>query len=609
MHSISIWLDFQVKSGELPVLDARVRAIIQFTGTVVNQDSTSSNNTIVLDLLDNGNADPDITKGDGVYSRYFGKYFRGAGTYSVTLSVDAMDGRAYSIRSSTNSKQFGNFHCFPYEYVWTCWLNFPIITTDAVECCGSVIRVPLERRELTGAFSRLVPGGVISAGSNQFGNAPSSPTNTTWQEPEALDVLPPSRITDLRVHVEPTTQRITFQWTAVGDDFDIGTGNYFVHNTMWNMSITFLRRFYLQLTLMSFDWRRTKLGSKYHRCSSKQKLFRHRLPDLLAIQWIWLWWISIVTTAGSMPLSGLSIAVVTADEFPTWSNFGCQARLPPPRLPRQSGRLLPCQSTMFHLSGSMVAAWALFTGPPSSPAFALLCSSSSWLFTLSWQPRGARTRSKTANLDHPSLPTSQRPSAALFTRLLRPRAFQRPIWPCRTRTKRSLANTSLELSPFTTVERFQFTGALLSCCKNTSVATVLAGRTSLLTTFQPPMTLRSSAEVITSTPEVPSTVEWCILTSRTSTRNPPPRPRHLRQTTGLIRWITKALHPWNRMAVTIRQLTTTIPSRVLPRSQNRRRSSATVLVDWCLICHFTALSHRWLPSARSATSLKSECNR
>lgn len=84
----------------------------------------------------------------------------------------------------------------------------------------------MERRELTGAFSRLVPGGVISAGSSQFTNTPSSLIgNTTWQEPEALDILPPSRVTDLRVHVEPTTQRITFQWTAVGDDFDIGTGN------------------------------------------------------------------------------------------------------------------------------------------------------------------------------------------------------------------------------------------------------------------------------------------------------------------------------------------------------------------------------------------------
>lgn len=51
--------------------------------------------------------DPDITRGDGVYSRYFGRYFRGAGTYTVTLSVDAMDGRAYTIRSSANPNPSG----------------------------------------------------------------------------------------------------------------------------------------------------------------------------------------------------------------------------------------------------------------------------------------------------------------------------------------------------------------------------------------------------------------------------------------------------------------------------------------------------------------------
>lgn len=101
-----------------------------------------------------------------------------------------------------------------------------MIETDSVECCGSVIRIPLERRELTGAFSRLVPGGVISAGSSQLASSPSATTNATLgQIAEALDILPPSRVTDLRVHVEPTTQRVTFQWTAVGDDFDIGTGN------------------------------------------------------------------------------------------------------------------------------------------------------------------------------------------------------------------------------------------------------------------------------------------------------------------------------------------------------------------------------------------------
>ena len=50
----------QVKSGELPVLDARVRAIIQYTGTSAAHDS-SVNNTQVLELLDNGNAGTFIT--------------------------------------------------------------------------------------------------------------------------------------------------------------------------------------------------------------------------------------------------------------------------------------------------------------------------------------------------------------------------------------------------------------------------------------------------------------------------------------------------------------------------------------------------------------------
>lgn len=116
-----------------------------------------------------------------------------------------------------------NFELFDFRLKW---FLIAIWLIDSVECCGSVIRIPLERRELTGAFSRLVPGEVISAGSNQFGSSPSATTNTTFgQNAEALDILPPSRVTDLRVHVEPTTQRVTFQWTAVGDDFDIGTGN------------------------------------------------------------------------------------------------------------------------------------------------------------------------------------------------------------------------------------------------------------------------------------------------------------------------------------------------------------------------------------------------
>jgi len=88
--------------------------------------------------------------------------------------------------------------------------------------------VPLDRRELTGAFSRLIPGGIITAGNSHvhFQSVPST-NNASWPAvEETIDLLPPSRVTDLRVHVEPTTQRVTFQWTAVGDDFDVGTGNF-----------------------------------------------------------------------------------------------------------------------------------------------------------------------------------------------------------------------------------------------------------------------------------------------------------------------------------------------------------------------------------------------
>ena len=151
-----------------------------------------------------------------------------------------------------------------------------------------MIRVPLERRELTGAFSRLVPGEVISAGSSQFVSSPSLAANSTTfgQEPEALDILPPSRVTDLRVHVEPTTQRVTFQWTAVGDDFDIGTGKTFPPFNLKNLNYIKFISDSLQLTRTNCDWPQTKLGSKCRRRSSKPKLCRPRLRVSVATRWI-----------------------------------------------------------------------------------------------------------------------------------------------------------------------------------------------------------------------------------------------------------------------------------------------------------------------------------
>jgi len=114
-----------------------------------------------------------------------------------------MDGRAYSIRSSS-------------------------ISPGNMECCGSVIRVPSERRELTGPFNRIVAGGILTVNPSHI--YPIVPVNSTTNLPEtdstiSTDTLPPSRITDLRVQPDKATQKVTFSWTAVGDDYDVGTGN------------------------------------------------------------------------------------------------------------------------------------------------------------------------------------------------------------------------------------------------------------------------------------------------------------------------------------------------------------------------------------------------
>ena len=172
-----------------------------------------------------------------MYSRYFANYFRGAGTYAITLSVDAMDGRAYSIRSSSISP--GNVNVFKKINIVIGRRrtknqstnkadHFSIKSTGNMECCGSVIRVPAERRELTGPFNRIVAGGILTV--NPVHIYPIVPINSsTTNLPEtdstiSPDTLPPSRITDLRVQPDKASQKVTFYWTAVGDDYDVGTG-------------------------------------------------------------------------------------------------------------------------------------------------------------------------------------------------------------------------------------------------------------------------------------------------------------------------------------------------------------------------------------------------
>ena len=79
----------EVKLNNVPVIDASVTAEIR----AVNQ-SGSVTPVTRLELADNGNGDPDIMPGDGVYSKYLVQ-LAGEGRYTVTVRVDNRDGRAF----------------------------------------------------------------------------------------------------------------------------------------------------------------------------------------------------------------------------------------------------------------------------------------------------------------------------------------------------------------------------------------------------------------------------------------------------------------------------------------------------------------------------------
>lgn len=96
----------EVKRGEVPVLGAKVEVIAKKSnGTVMYKDR--------FELLDTGSGDPDITKGDGVYTRYFSASAGGAGIYTFEVVISDNGNTAYSSQDSVNyhrkSKVFFKF--------------------------------------------------------------------------------------------------------------------------------------------------------------------------------------------------------------------------------------------------------------------------------------------------------------------------------------------------------------------------------------------------------------------------------------------------------------------------------------------------------------------
>lgn len=144
--------------------------------------------------------DPDITDGDGVYSRYLPMLRGGPGHYQLSVTVDHNNNLAQMpvkdsvIRQSRVYSEAGK-----------------------LTCCGSKIKY--DHLKLVQPFQRHAIYGVLEVVS------PLPPT----------DMVPPSRILDLRASVNRTTREVALRWTAPGDDNDWGRADHYeaVLATSW----------------------------------------------------------------------------------------------------------------------------------------------------------------------------------------------------------------------------------------------------------------------------------------------------------------------------------------------------------------------------------------
>ena len=134
-------------------------------------------------------SEPDVLHGDGVYSRYFTEFGLAAAAggqeqlLGVRVTVGGSKGRVVTGRPPQLMPR-------------------AVPVDGSPPCCGSTIgevtSVPVSdlRREVAGGTVNVI------------------------LPPAGRDLLPPSRVTDLRTEVDAAKQTITFNWTAPGDDFD-----------------------------------------------------------------------------------------------------------------------------------------------------------------------------------------------------------------------------------------------------------------------------------------------------------------------------------------------------------------------------------------------------
>ncbi|XP_058812546.1 calcium-activated chloride channel regulator 1-like [Topomyia yanbarensis] len=118
----------EVRKGDLPVSSALVEVVVTRPDKVCQAGSGMVNECREkFKLLDTGAGDPDITKGDGVYSRYFNaEEFGGAGAYQFEVTVSDNGNTAYALSES------GSYGVLSAKQ-------------QPARCCGSSIAIPLKQ--------------------------------------------------------------------------------------------------------------------------------------------------------------------------------------------------------------------------------------------------------------------------------------------------------------------------------------------------------------------------------------------------------------------------------------------------------------------------------
>lgn len=200
----------EVRQGLFPIIGVTVTAIIERPPDVYGTPSEP----VELQLWDNGSG-ADVTKEDGIYSRYFTE-FTGVGFYGIKLRVEN-SGNATILKYSKHSDinpQFLTFSRYSVDEL----LNGSISDLGGEPFFMPGMPLPDHSGERAPNFTRQASGGATRVSSTPRGWSPT------------VDSLPPNKVIDLLVQVSSFEKHpsVTLSFTAPGDDLDNGRATRYI---------------------------------------------------------------------------------------------------------------------------------------------------------------------------------------------------------------------------------------------------------------------------------------------------------------------------------------------------------------------------------------------